>query len=266
MKRVLRHILLFLVSLALITIAWFGFAGYERYTRATEDRPFAEVVEAIETEENYVQYKELPKMYIKAVISIEDKRFETHPGIDPIGIARALWTDLTTMSFKEGGSTITQQLMKNLYFDQEKDIARKFAEVFAALAFEKAYDKETIFALYANTSYFGNGYYGIREAANGYFDKTPAELSDAEAIILAGLPQAPSLYDPTINKDLCLQRMNQVLQSLEKDGILRKQDVKKLQEEAQSFFLLKKTRRFTLSWITAVLNNAGSVSIPPWQT
>lgn len=228
---------LFLLSIVLITIAWFGFAGYQRYAKAVEEKPFTEVVEAIETKENYVPYEQLPKMYIEAVITIEDKRFETHPGIDPIGIARALWTDLTTLSFKEGGSTITQQLMKNLYFDQEKDIDRKFAELFAALDFEKAYDKETIFALYANTSYFGSGYYGIQEAAYGYFGKAPDELTDAQAILLAGLPQAPSLYAPTINRDICLERMSQVLQSMEKDGILRKKDVDKLQEEAQSFFL-----------------------------
>lgn len=238
MKKLIKAILLLLLSTGIIVLSWFGFSGYEKYITAVEDKPFAQVVEEIEGRDTYVSYDQLPEMYIKAVISIEDKRFETHPGIDPIGIARALWTDISTMSFKEGGSTITQQLMKNLYFDQAKHIDRKFAEIFAALAFERTYDKETIFTLYANTSYFGNNCYGIGEAAQGYFGKTPEQLTDAEAILLAGLPQAPSLYDPTINRELCLRRMNQVLQSMEEDGILRTQDIEQIQEEAQSFFLL----------------------------
>lgn len=254
MKKIIKTILLLLLSTGIVFVAWFGFQGYQTYTKAVEERPFAQVVEEIESRETYVSYEELPEMYVKAVISIEDKRFETHPGIDLIGIARALWTDITTMSFKEGGSTITQQLMKNLYFDQGKRIERKFAEIFAALAFEKDYDKETIFALYANTSYFGNNCYGIGEAAYGYFGKTPEQLTDSEAILLAGLPQAPSLYDPTVNRELCLARMNQVLESMEEDGLLREKDIEQLQEEAYSFFLFitKKTRCFTSSWITAV--------------
>ncbi len=244
MKKFIKRTLLLLITLTILTISWFGFSGYEKYITAVEEKPFAQVVEEIEGRDTYVSYDQLPEMYVKAIISIEDKRFETHPGIDPIGIARALWTDISTMSFKEGGSTITQQLMKNLYFDQAKNIDRKFAEIFAALAFERTYDKETIFTLYANTSYFGNSCYGIGEAAQGYFGKTPEQLTDAEAILLAGLPQAPSLYNPVVNRDLCLERMRQVLESMEEDGILRNEDIEQLQEEAYSFFLFytKKTR------------------------
>lgn len=237
MKKLIKSIFLFLITLTILTIAWFGFKGYERYAQAIEKRPFEEVVSEIESRENYVSYAELPDMYVKAVISIEDKRFETHPGFDVIGITRALVTDITTMSFKEGGSTITEQLMKNLYFDQEKQIDRRFAQFFAAIDFEKDYDKETIFALYASTAYFGHGYTGIQEAAYGYFGIAPEQLTDAQAILLAGLPQAPSLYDPTINRDLCLSRMNQVLESMEEDGILRNEDIEQIQEEANRFFL-----------------------------
>lgn len=237
MKKFIKRTLLFLVTLTILTISWFGFKGYERYTQAIEKHPFEEVVREIESRENYISYEELPEMYVKAVISIEDKRFETHQGFDVIGIARALVTDITTMSFKEGGSTITEQLLKNLYFDQEKHIDRRFAQLFAAIDFEKAYDKETIFALYANTAYFGHGYTGIQEASYGYFGRAPEQLTDAQAILLAGLPQAPSLYNPVVNRDLCLERMNQVLESMEEDGILRHEDIEQIQEEAYSFFL-----------------------------
>lgn len=238
MKRLLKRFLLFLVTIAIVMIAWFSFSGYVRYAKAVEEKTFPEMVSEIESRENYTPYEELPEMYVKAVISIEDKRFETHDGFDVIGIARALFTDITTMSFKEGGSTITEQLMKNLYFDQEKHIERRIAQLFASIAFEKAYDKETVFALYASTAYFGSGYEGIREASIGYFNKLPEDLTNSEAIILAGIPQAPSIYDPTVNPDLCLARTKQVAESMEKDGILSKEDLKQFQEEAQSFFLL----------------------------
>lgn len=244
MKKFIKRTLLLLISLTILTISWFGFKGYKRYAQSVEEHPFEEVVTEIESRENFVSYEELPEMYVKAVISIEDKRFETHQGFDVIGIARALVTDITTMSFKEGGSTITEQLMKNLYFDQEKHIERRIAQLFAAIDFEKTYDKETIFALYANTAYFGNGYTGIQEASYGYFGRAPEQLTDAQAILLAGLPQAPSLYNPVVNRDLCLERMRQVLESMEEDGILRNEDIEQLQEEAYSFFLFytKKTR------------------------
>ena len=111
----------------------------------------------------------------------------------------------------EGGSTITQQLMKNEYFTQEKKLERKFAEIFAAWDIEKQYSKEDIFELYVNTIYFGSGYYGIYDAAEGYFGKEPSELSEYEAVMLAGLPNAPSAYSPDTSPELAKQRMRQVL-------------------------------------------------------
>lgn len=111
----------------------------------------------------------------------------------------------------EGGSTITQQLMKNEYFTQEKKLERKFAEIFAAWDIEKQCSKEDIFELYVNTIYFGSGYYGIYDAAEGYFGKEPSELSEYEAVMLAGLPNAPSAYSPDTSPELAKQRMRQVL-------------------------------------------------------
>ena len=116
-----------------------------------------------------------------------------------------------TFSLAEGGSTITQQLMKNEYFTQEKKLERKFAEIFAAWDIEKQYSKEDIFELYVNTIYFGSGYYGIYDAAEGYFGKEPSELNEYEAVMLAGLPNAPSAYSPDTSPELAKQRMRQVL-------------------------------------------------------
>ena len=115
--------------------------------------------------EGFTPYSALPQFYIAATISVEDRRFEEHCGIDLIAIGRAAWTDIRAMSFVEGGSTITQQLVKNLLFTQDKKIERKAAEIFAALEMESKYSKEEIFELYVNTVYFGSGYYGIYQAA-----------------------------------------------------------------------------------------------------
>lgn len=232
----IRKLITAILAACVVACAWYALKGWNRYNEATEEHPFVEMVSEIQSRPDYVTKEDLPEIYINAVLSVEDRRFENHNGIDLIGIARALWTDLTTLSLKEGGSTITQQLMKNQYFDQGKTIDRKAAEIFAALEFEKEYDKDTIFALYVNTIYFGSGYYGISEAAMGYFGKTPAELSDAEAIMLAGLPQAPSVYDPTVNPDLALQRMEQVMKKMIRCGFLTEEDADRIRSEASASF------------------------------
>ena len=204
-----------LVSVLLVAVlvvgGWFGIQGYNMYQDAIEDMPISEKVETIRAMDNFVEYEELPKIYIDAVISVEDKRFEEHHGVDYLAICRAAWNDIRTFSLAEGGSTITQQLMKNEYFTQEKKLERKFAEIFAAWEIEKQYSKEDIFELYVNTIYFGSGYYGIYDAAEGYFGKEPSELNEYEAVMLAGLPNAPSAYSPDISPELAKQRMSQVL-------------------------------------------------------
>lgn len=190
------------------------------YRSAVQTTPIQEKMSEIQSMEHFVKYDELPQIYIDAVVSVEDHRFYSHPGIDPIAIGRAVWNDIRTLSFAEGGSTITQQLAKNSYYTQEKKLERKFAEVFTAFAIEASYDKNDIFELYVNTIYFGSGYYGIYEAAQGYYGKVPSELSDYEAVMLAGLPNAPSAYSPDADPDLARQRMKQVLKQMVKNEVI----------------------------------------------
>jgi penicillin-binding protein, 1A family len=197
-------------------IGVYGIKGYNMYKKATKKQSIEEIIESVRTQEHFVSYEELPEIYIDAVISVEDKRFEKHSGIDIRAIGRAVLTDIKTMSMAEGGSTITQQLAKNLLFTQEKQIDRKFAEIFAAFAFEKNYSKKEIFEIYVNTIYFGSGYYGIYEASQGYFGKIPSELSDYESVMLAGIPNAPSDYSLDNNKELAEKRMIYVLKCMEK--------------------------------------------------
>lgn len=217
--------LLVLILCAVVTVgAFFGIKGYNMYQEAMAVLPLSERIEEIQNEAHFTRISQLPDFYIDAVVSVEDHRFWDHCGIDPIAIARAVWTDLKTMSFQEGGSTITQQLVKNMLFTQDKKLERKFAEVFAAFAVEKQCSKEEIFELYVNTAYFGSNYYGIYEAAAGYFGKLPSELTDYEAAMLAGLPNAPSVYSPDANAVLAEQRLNQVLRSMVKHEYISQEE------------------------------------------
>lgn len=227
-KRKKRHcvikaifrLLIVLVCLVLGVGAFFGVKGYEMYQDAIAERTLDERVEDIRNTENFTIYSELPQFYIDATISVEDHRFADHCGIDLIAIGRAAWTDIRAMSFVEGGSTITQQLVKNLLFTQDKKIERKAAEVFAALEMESKYSKEEIFELYANTAYFGSGYYGLYQASIGYFGKEPSALTDYECALLAGIPNAPSVYSPMVNSELAQQRQQYVIRQMVKYGYI----------------------------------------------
>ncbi len=211
--------------------ALFGMKGYQMYQEAVAENPINERVEEIRSMEGFTSYSELPQFYIDATISVEDHRFAKHCGIDLIAIGRAAWTDIRAMSFVEGGSTITQQLAKNMLFTQDKKIERKAAEVFAALEMESKYTKEEIFELYVNTAYFGSGYYGIYQASIGYFGKEPLELTDYESALLAGVPNAPSAYSPDMGNELAERRAKQVLNSMVRHKIITQENADRIELE-----------------------------------
>ncbi len=215
-KRVLLIIMLMVISIGLYIVD----SGHEMYKKALEQTSLTDRVEQIRAKENYTTLKEVPPIYLKAVISVEDHRFYEHGGIDIIAIGRAVINDIKAMKLVEGGSTITQQLAKNMYFTQEKKFTRKVAEVFMAFEIEKQYSKEEILELYLNTSYYGDGYHTIKEACRGYFQKEPNQMTDAESILLAGIPNAPSIYAPTKNPELARQRQLQVMNKMIKYGYL----------------------------------------------
>lgn len=212
---------------------FFGIKGYRMYREAVAEKPIEETMEEIRGKEHFTEYSELSEFYIDAVISVEDHRFEKHPGIDPIAVCRAAWVDIRSCSFKQGGSTITQQLVKNQLFTQDKIMERKAAEVFAVFDVEGKYTKEEIFELYVNTIYFGGEYYGIYDAAKGYFGKMPSELTDYEAVMLAGLPNAPTAYSPDANMELAAQRVDQVLGSMVRNKILTQEEADEIKAEQQ---------------------------------
>ncbi len=220
MKRLIRHMLLAIVILGACVLLFYGCRGYILYNDATTGGQFERKVEAVRNAGRYTTIRELPPIYLDAVVAVEDHRFYEHAGIDPIAIARAAFNDLKARRFVEGGSTITQQLAKNLFFTQEKKIERKIAEVFAALALEKRYDKDEILELYVNSIYYGNGWYRIADASDGYFGKEPAAMTAAECTLLAGIPNAPSAYAPPSNPELAVKRQRQVLDRMVRHGYL----------------------------------------------
>ena len=171
-----------------------------------------------------VTLDQIPEDLQHAVVAIEDQRFYQHKGIDIPGIARAFVVGITSGSFSEGASTITQQLAKNLYFSQEKTMNRKAAEVFLALELERNYTKDEILELYVNSIYFGDGYYNVGEASEGYFGKPAAKMNDYECTLLAGVPNAPSKYAPSKNLALAEKRQKKVISRMEACGYLTKED------------------------------------------
>lgn len=223
-KRIIFVIILILISIGLLLI---GNAN-DMYKAAISKMPLTEKVESIKQKKNYTKIEEVPQIYINAVISVEDHRFYNHKGIDIIAIGRAMVNDIKAMSFVEGGSTISQQLAKNMYFTREKKISRKIAELFVTFEIERNYEKDEILELYLNTSYYGDGYYTLKEACRGYFKKELNEMTDYEAILLAGIPNAPSVYAPTKNPELAKQRQKQVIDKMVKYQYLTEVEASKI--------------------------------------
>ncbi len=171
----------------------------------------------------FVPHYEIPDVIKKAFIAAEDIRFYKHPGVDILGIIRALYKDIKAGEIVEGGSTITQQLAKMLFLKPEKSITRKIKEAILSIQIEKKYTKDEILGLYLNQAYFGNRAYGIAAAAESYFGKSYQELNIAEIALLAAMPKAPSSYNPFKKPDIALKRRNLVLQKMFEEGFITKE-------------------------------------------
>lgn len=163
---------------------------------------------------NDVALKDVSPYFIDALIATEDRRFYNHHGIDPIAIGRAMVQNVTHRAVREGGSTLTQQLARNVFLSNERSVDRKLKEAVLAWELENKLSKDKILELYINNIYFGEGAYGIAAASEIYFGKKPSKLTVDEAALLAGMPQAPSYYSPFQSKDHAKARRNEVLGNL----------------------------------------------------
>lgn len=227
--KIIRKILLIIFVLLLLAAIFVFLIGYGYYSNTLHEKSLTECVDAVTNKEHYMSFDQLPENYINAVIAVEDHRYYDHGPIDLIGIARAFYTNIRDGKFDEGGSTITQQVAKNIIFNQDKTLIRKLGEVFGAYDLEKNYTKQEIFALYVNSSYFGDGYYCIYDASMGYFNKEPKDLNLREASMLAGVPNAPSVYSPTVNPDLAKKRQSHVLNRMVEYGYITQEEANTIQ-------------------------------------
>ena len=159
-----------------------------------------------------------------ATVAIEDRRYYRHSGVDAEGIARALWRDVQAGQIVEGGSTITQQLVRNLYISREQTVERKLKEACLAVKLEREWTKDEILAQYLNSVFYGNLAYGVEAAAQTYFSKPASRLTLSESALLAGLTQAPSAYDPLVEPERALARRAQVLDAMLVQGAIGRRE------------------------------------------
>ena len=227
MKKILK-IIKVIIAIIILTLIFAAatliYKGYNVYKNALNQISISDKVKEIQEKENYTKLDEMPEFYLNAVIAVEDRRFYNHGAVDIVSLARACWVNVKAMELKEGGSTITQQLAKNIYFTQEKSALRKIAEFFMAFEIEKECDKDTILELYLNTSYFGDGYY----------DKKPIDMNRNEASMLAGIPNAPSAYCPTKHLKLAKQRQIQVLDKMVKYDFINEDEKEEILQESNA--------------------------------
>ncbi|SJZ77505.1 biosynthetic peptidoglycan transglycosylase [Anaerorhabdus furcosa] len=218
--KLFKRMLLIILILGLAIGGFFTLEGYNRYKEAIKELPLAIAVSNIQSDPTYVSFAEIDSDFVDALIAIEDHRFFERKGVDVVAIGRALVANLVSKEIQQGGSTITQQVAKNIYFSNKPSFTRKIAEVFFVWDLEDHYTKEEIFAMYANIIYYGDGYYGIKQAAKGYFDKAPNDLTLYEATMLAGFPQSPSRFQLSNGYELINKRQSQILNAMVEYGYI----------------------------------------------
>src|ERR1051326_6349560 len=174
-----------------------------------------------------VPWGQISPWLTKATVAIEDKRFWQHGGIDPIGITRAFWADVSQGKVVQGGSTITQQLVRNLYISRERTFTRKLREACLAVKLADKWSKRKILTQYLNQVYYGSQAYGVEAAAQTYFSEPAKKLTLAQAALLAGLPQAPSSFDPFANPRAARARRKQVLRAMLNTGVITKRQYRR---------------------------------------
>lgn len=188
---------------------------------------FKESLESRVHREKFVPYDKIPDLLKKGIIATEDRRYYDHGAVDIIGVARAFITNSMAGETLEGGSTIAQQTVKNIFLSNDRTMTRKLEELALAVQLERNYSKEEILELYLNTIYFGHGTYGVGEASRVYFGKEPKDLDLSQCAMLAGLPQAPSAYDPISHPQEGAKRMTTVLALMAQEGYITPEEAAK---------------------------------------
>ena len=223
-KKIIKWFCIFCIGFVCVV---FG-RGYLHYEELIREESVEDRVSEIQNTNNFVPFEYLPKTLVDATVSIEDHRFFEHNGIDYIGLGRAFASWFVPGMVESGGSTITQQVAKNMYTMFDSSLDRKVVEFFVANALERNYSKEEIFAIYVNIINYGDSHIGISEAASGYFQKSVLELSDGECTLLAGIPQSPVNYQLSTHYSEAKQRQSLVLQSMVENKYLTEEEANQI--------------------------------------
>lgn len=221
MKKRLKKIILWLMIFAVAGASFLTVLGYQTYRSSLDETSVNEKVSELRLQEHYVYFDQLPEILVNALVSIEDRRFyQRESAFDLHAFGRALWVNISTLSLSEGASTLQQQVAKNLYWDYQTTLTQKIAQMFMMNDVNAALTHDEVIEVYFNIIYFGDGYAGIYEASMGYFNKAPEDLTDAEATLLAGLPQAPSIYQLSTGMEAAKSRQQDVLTWMVEEGYL----------------------------------------------
>lgn len=216
MKKFFIGLIGLILSIAIISFAMIAASGHTKYKEAIDTISLSDKINEIRSSDTYVEIDDISETFRDAIVAIEDMRFYDHGAIELKSLLRAILVNLREKEVLQGGSTITQQVAKNLYFDNDQNFIKKIAEMFVAFDLEKNYSKDDILELYVNIIYYGDNNYGIKEASNNYFGVEPIDLDYDQSTLLAGLPQAPSAYSLGENYELAKERQEEVIEALEK--------------------------------------------------
>lgn len=195
-KRLLALVLIVAVVVGVLAFPYIK-GGWQMYKRAVQQMPIEQKVEEIRSQNGYTSFEEISPVFINTLLESEDRRFYKHFAVDPVSLVRAVATNVFHKDIVQGGSTITQQLAKNMYFTFEKQLERKVAEVFVAVQLERMYTKDEILSLYCSVAYFGQNCYGVKHAAGYYYSTEPHLLNEQQSKELVRALKAPSVYNPS---------------------------------------------------------------------
>lgn len=195
-KRLLALVMVVIMAIGVVSAPTIK-SGYNLYKEVVQKKPIEEKVNEIMSDEGYTALDDISSVFIEKLLESEDRRFYKHFAIDPIALTRAVVVNITQGKYSQGGSTITQQLAKNMYFSFEKRMERKVAEIFVAFQLERMYSKDEILSMYCALAYFGNNQYGIKRASTYYYGVFPSELNEEQSVALVKTLKAPSVNNPS---------------------------------------------------------------------
>ncbi len=231
MKKFFQCLLILILVVLIGGVGLFFGKGYLSYKELTQETSVETLVHQVESNEHFVAYDDLPQDLLHATVAIEDRRFYSHGGIDYIGLARGVMSQFDSNLLRSGGSTITQQLAKNLYSKFESGLDWKATEFYVAKYLEKHYTKDEILTLYVNVINYGNNFIGIYEASMGYFQIEPSQLGIEQCTLLAGIPQSPSNYELFNHYDQAKKKQYSVLQAMCECGYISSDEVSTIYEK-----------------------------------